>query len=124
MNKHYLTYLMRGAFSANRSMGAARRMTVSRSENVWIGAAAGFAGDRSDSSAALIAALAEHAGPKFLIFETLAERTLALAQLDRLVDPSRGEVPALARLLRPALAACVRAGIRIVGNFGGANPRG
>ncbi|MGX5734976.1 acyclic terpene utilization AtuA family protein [Bosea thiooxidans] len=91
---------------------------------VWIGGAAGFAGDRSDASGPLIEALALHDGPRFLIFETLAERTLALAQLDHLADPSRGEVPSLERLLRPALAPCATAGIKIIGNFGGANPFG
>ncbi|WP_377845990.1 acyclic terpene utilization AtuA family protein [Bosea sp. UC22_33] len=93
-------------------------------EQVWIGAAAGFAGDRSDASGPLIETLARHDGPRFLIFETLAERTLALAQLDRLADPARGEVPALQRLLWPALAPCAAAGIKIIGNFGGANPFG
>lgn len=93
-------------------------------EQVWIGAAAGFAGDRTDASGPLIETLARHDGPRFLIFETLAERTLALAQLDRLADPARGEVPALQRLLWPALAPCAAAGIKIIGNFGGANPFG
>lgn len=93
-------------------------------QQVWIGAAAGFAGDRADTSGPLIASLARHDGPRFLIFETLAERTLALAQLDRLADPARGEVPALKRLLWPALAPCAAAGIKIIGNFGGANPFG
>jgi hypothetical protein len=72
----------------------------------------------------LIEALARHDGPRVLIFETQAERTLALAQLDRLADPARGEVPALKRLLWPALAPCAAAGIKIIGNFGGANPFG
>jgi hypothetical protein len=93
-------------------------------KQVWIGAAAGFAGDRPDASGPLIEALTHHDGPRFLIFETLAERTLALAQLDRLADPSRGEVPTLRRLLWPALAPCAAAGIKIIGNFGGANPFG
>src|SRR6478736_216364 len=90
---------------------------------VRIGAAAGFAGDRSDSAGPVIEALAQHDGPRFLIFETLAERTLALAQIDRIANPARGEVPALERLLRPALGDAARHGIRIIGNFGAANPR-
>jgi hypothetical protein len=90
---------------------------------VRIGAAAGFAGDRSDSAGPLIEALARHDGPRFLIFETLAERTLALAQIDRIGDPSRGAVPALERLLRPALGPAAQHGIKIIGNFGAANPR-
>lgn len=93
-------------------------------QQVWIGAAAGFAGDRPDASGPLIETLSRHEGPRYLIFETLAERTLALAQLDRLADQTRGEVPALKRLILPALAPCAAAGIKIIGNFGGANPLG
>jgi Acyclic terpene utilisation family protein AtuA len=89
---------------------------------VFIGAAAGFAGDRSDAGAPLVDALAAQSGPRFLMFETLAERTLALCQLERRQHPQRGYSPALERLLPPVLARCPSSGIRIVGNFGGANP--
>ena len=91
-------------------------------DKVVIGCAAGFAGDRSDVGGPVIAALAGHAVPRFLIYETLAERTLALCQLERRKDPTRGYSPALDRLLAPVLAQCLTAGIRIVGNFGAANP--
>src|SRR6516162_6121049 len=90
---------------------------------VRIGCGAGFAGDRADAAAPVIAELAWHIGPRFLMFETLAERTLALCQVERRRDPARGFSPALERLLPQALGPCLAAGIRIVGNFGGANPR-
>src|SRR5690606_27272085 len=61
-------------------------------------------------------------GGHALIFETLAERTLALAQLARNNDPDAGYEPLLADMLRPCLADCMRHGIRIVSNFGQANP--
>ena len=94
-----------------------------------IGCAAGFSGDRTDAAGpvvdTLIARLA--AGPAgqraFLIFETLAERTLALAQLRRRADPEAGYEPLLDAMLRPVLARCLAHGIRIVSNFGAANPR-
>jgi len=94
-----------------------------------IGCAAGFSGDRTDAAGpvvdTLIARLA--AGPDgqraFLIFETLAERTLALAQLRRRADPQSGYEPLLDAMLRPVLARCLAHGIRIVSNFGAANPR-
>ena len=89
---------------------------------VRIGCGAGFAGDRADASAAIIAELARCSGPRFLMLETLAERTLALCQLERRRDPSRGYSPALERLLPHALGPCLANGIRIIGNFGGANP--
>jgi len=62
-------------------------------------------------------------GPAALIFETLAERTLALAQLARRSDPEHGYEPLLDQLLTPVLGLCLANGIPIVGNFGAANPR-
>lgn len=58
-----------------------------------------------------------------LIFETLAERTLALAQLARRSDPEAGFEPLMPEFLRPVLADCLQHGIRIVSNFGAANPQ-
>ena len=89
---------------------------------VFIGSAAGFAGDRSDAGIPVVGALAAHSGPRFLMYETLAERTLALCQLERRKDPARGYSTALDRLLTPVLKQCLAAGIRVVGNFGAANP--
>jgi Acyclic terpene utilisation family protein AtuA len=90
---------------------------------VRIGCGAGFAGDRADASVAVIAELARFDGPRFLVLETLAERTLALCQLERRRDPARGYSPAIARMLPHALGPCLAGGIRIIGNFGGAHPR-
>jgi hypothetical protein len=89
---------------------------------VYIGAGAGFAGDRTDAAGPIVAALSRLNGPRFLIFETLAERTLALAQVEKQRDPARGYNPALERLVRPVLRECLEHGIRIVSNFGAANP--
>jgi hypothetical protein len=89
---------------------------------VFIGAGAGFAGDRSDAAGPVVDALAKADGPRFLMYETLAERTLALCQLERRKDAGRGYSPALERMLRPVLARCLEGGIKIVGNFGAANP--
>ena len=89
-----------------------------------IGCAAGFSGDRTDAAGPVVAALAALKRPAVLIFETLAERTLALAQLARRQDPKAGYEPLLDAMLRPVLAGCLSHGIRIVGNFGAANPRG
>ncbi|WP_047784729.1 acyclic terpene utilization AtuA family protein [Variovorax paradoxus] len=94
-----------------------------------IGCAAGFSGDRTDAAGpvvdTLIARLASGpAGQRaFLIFETLAERTLALAQLRRRDNLEAGYEPLLDAMLRPVLARCLAHGIRIVSNFGAANPR-
>ena len=87
-----------------------------------IGCAAGFSGDRTDAAGPVVRALVASGGPAFLIFETLAERTLALAQLARRADPEAGYEPLLVDLLRPVLADCLAHGVRIVSNFGAANP--
>lgn len=89
-----------------------------------IGCAAGFSGDRTDAAGPVVDALIAAGGPAVLIFETLAERTLALAQLARRSRPDAGYEPLLDELLRPVLARCLGAGIRIVSNFGAANPDG
>jgi len=89
-----------------------------------VGCAAGFSGDRTDAAGPVVEALAAAGGPAVLIFETLAERTLALAQLARRQDPDAGYEPLLDDLLRPVLARCLAANIRIVSNFGAANPGG
>jgi hypothetical protein len=92
------------------------------SSPLLIGCAAGFSGDRVDAAVAVVDTLIARGGPAFLIFETLAERTLALAQLRRRADPAAGFEPLLDEMLRPVLARCLQHGIRIVSNFGAANP--
>jgi len=93
-------------------------------ELLRIGCAAGFSGDRTDAAAPVVDALIAAGGPAVLIFETLAERTLALAQLARRENPDAGYEPLLDELLRPVLARCLQHGVRIVSNFGAANPVG
>lgn len=97
-------------------------MTTPSLSPLLIGCAAGFSGDRVDAAGPVVDTLIARGGPAFLIFETLAERTLALAQLRRRADPQAGYEPLLDDMLRPVLARCLRHGIRIVSNFGAANP--
>lgn len=92
--------------------------------NLLVGCAAGFSGDRTDAATPVVQALIASGQPSVLIFETLAERTLALAQLARRADPDTGYEPLLTDLLQPVLAQCLAHGVRIVSNFGAANPRG
>ena len=93
------------------------------SEVLLIGGGAGFSGDRTDAAGPVVTTLVARGGPAALIFETLAERTLALAQLARRQDPDAGYEPSLERFVGPVLKRCVEHGIPIVGNFGAANPR-
>ncbi len=89
-----------------------------------IGCGAGFSGDRLDAPGPVVATLAARGGPACLMLETLAERTLALAKLRRRDDAAAGYEPMLDQLLAPVLAECLGRGIRIVSNFGAANPAG
>src|SRR5258706_4594988 len=93
-------------------------------ESLNVGCAAGFSGDRIDAAAPVVDTLIRRGGPAVLIFETLAERTLALAQLARKSNPDSGYEPLLDELITPVLARCLDHGVRIVSNFGAANPRG
>lgn len=93
-------------------------------QSIWIGCGAGFSGDRVDAPQAVVRALQSKPGRKAIVFENLAERTLAFAQLARRVNPATGYEPLLEQELLPVLASCVESEIAIVGNFGAANPRG
>lgn len=85
---------------------------------IRIGAGAGYSGDRIEPAVEL----AERGGIDYLIFECLAERTIALAQRARLADPAAGFDPLLEDRMHAVLPACRRNGIRIVTNMGAANP--
>jgi hypothetical protein len=85
---------------------------------IRIGAGAGFAGDRIEPAVEL----AERGRLDYLVFECLAERTIALAQQARLADPAGGYDALLERRMRAVLPACRRNGTRIVSNMGAANP--
>ncbi len=83
-----------------------------------IGTGAGYAGDRIPPAVEL----AEKGRLDYLVFECLAERTIALAQLERSQQPERGFDPMLAERMRAVLAPCIAHGTRIISNMGAANP--
>jgi hypothetical protein len=87
-----------------------------------VGNASGFSGDRVDAAGPVVDTLIEWGGPSALFFETLGERTVALAQLEKRKNPERGYEPMLERLLEPILVKCLQHGITLIGNFGAANP--
>ncbi|NLY27732.1 MAG: DUF1446 domain-containing protein, partial [Alcaligenaceae bacterium] len=91
------------------------------SSTLHIGCATGFSGDRTDGTEPVVDTLIRLGG-QALIFETLAERTLALAQLEKNANPDAGYEPLLVELLQPVLGKCLAHNIRIVSNFGAANP--
>lgn len=87
---------------------------------VRIGAGAGFAGDRIEPAVELV----ERGALDFLVFECLAERTIALAQQSLQCDPANGYDPRLVERMRRVLPAARERGVRIVTNAGAANPVG
>lgn len=86
--------------------------------HVRIGSGAGYSGDRIEPAVEL----AEKGNLDYLIFECLAERTIALAQRARMADPAGGYDPLLEDRMRAVLPACRRQGVRIITNMGAANP--
>lgn len=67
--------------------------------------------------------LIKRGGPAAIIFENLAERTLAAQQLTKRSNPELGYEPLMELEIRPILGKCLEHGITIVSNFGAANPR-
>ncbi|NHL66027.1 DUF1446 domain-containing protein [Burkholderia ambifaria] len=86
---------------------------------VRIGAGAGYSGDRIEPAVEL----AEHGQLDYLVFECLAERTIAIAQQARRKDPSLGYDPLLDARMQAVLPVAAAKGVRIVSNMGAANPR-
>jgi hypothetical protein len=91
---------------------------VNRQGTVRIGCGAGYSGDRIEPAVEL----ATHGDLDFLVFECLAERTIALAQQAREADPDAGFDPMLEERMEAVLPICRARGTRIITNMGAANP--
>lgn len=65
--------------------------------------------------------LLERGGLDYIVFECLAERTMAGAQREKLANPDKGYNPMLEERMRALLPLAVRNGVKIVSNMGGAN---
>jgi hypothetical protein len=91
---------------------------VKQKQGVRLGAGAGYSGDRIEPAVEL----AEHGALDYLVFECLAERTIALAQQARRSDPDKGYDPLLEARMRAVLPTAVRNRVRIISNMGAANP--
>ncbi len=87
-------------------------------KTIRIGCGAGYSGDRIEPAVEL----AEKGGIRYLVFECLAERTIAIAQQARMKDPASGYDALLEARMEACLPACRKNGVTIVTNMGAANP--
>ena len=89
-------------------------------KKIRLGSGAGFQGDRIDPAVELV----EKGDIQYLVFECLAERTIAIAQKNRLKDPSLGYDTLLEARMEAVLLLCREKRIKIITNMGAANPIG
>ncbi|EIW15792.1 MULTISPECIES: acyclic terpene utilization AtuA family protein [Pelosinus] len=85
---------------------------------IRIGSGAGYSGDRIEPAVELV----EKGDIQYLIFECLAERTIAIAQQAKMKDPNAGYDGLLAQRMEAVLLRCKEKGIKIITNMGAANP--
>jgi hypothetical protein len=86
---------------------------------IRLGAGAGYSGDRILPAVEL----AEKGNLDYLIFECLAERTVALAQLEKIKNSNLGFDPLLKDRMRAVLLTCKEKRVKIITNMGAANPK-
>ena len=95
------------------------RLTSANGRPLRIGCGAGYANDRVEPAIELV----ERGDLDFLVFECLAERTIALAQQAKARDPQAGFDPRLRERMEAVLAACHQRGVKIITNMGAAHPQ-
>lgn len=88
-------------------------------KKIRIGCGAGYAGDRIEPAVEV----AQKGDIQYLIFECLAERTIAIGQQQKQQNPKTGFNELLADRMRAVLPTCAEKGIKIITNMGSANPR-
>jgi hypothetical protein len=87
-------------------------------KTIRIAAGAGYAGDRIEPALENI----KFGNVEYIIFETLAERTIALAQKEKLTHPDRGYNPLLDYRMGKILPLLKDHPVKIITNMGAANP--
>lgn len=85
---------------------------------IRIGSGAGYSGDRIEPAVELV----EKGNIQYLVFECLAERTIAIAQQAKMKDPTSGYDGLLVQRMEAVLLRCKEQGIKIITNMGAANP--
>ena len=98
--------------------GQAEKEYPPAGRTIRIGSGAGYAGDRLDAAVELM----EKGNLDYIIFECLAERTIALGQKEKLKNPRKGYNRCLEYRMARILPLAHRNKIRVITNMGAANP--
>ncbi|CAK7005641.1 acyclic terpene utilization AtuA family protein [Tissierella sp.] len=85
---------------------------------IRIGSGAGYGGDRLEPALEIM----ENGDVDYIIFECLAERTIAIAQEQKLKNPEKGYNGLLEYRMDKVLPLCARNKIKVITNMGAANP--
>ncbi len=88
-------------------------------KKIRIGSGAGYAGDRLEPALELI----EKGRLDYIGFECLAERTIAIAQKAKLVNPSKGYNGLLEHRMDKVLPLAHKHKVKVITNMGAANPQ-
>ena len=87
-------------------------------KKIRIGSGAGYAGDRIEPAVELL----EKGNLDYIMFECLAERTIAIGQQDKMKDPKKGYNQLLEARMRKILPLAKKNSIKVITNMGAANP--
>lgn len=87
-------------------------------KKVRVGSGAGYGGDRIEPAVDIMT----HGNLDYIIFECLAERTISLAQLEKLKDKNKGYNELLEYRMEKIIPLCVEKKVKVVTNMGAANP--
>lgn len=87
-------------------------------KKIRIGSGAGYAGDRIEPAVELM----EKGDLDYIIFECLAERTIAIGQQDKLKNPDKGYNHLLEMRMKKILKLAKEKNIKVITNMGSANP--
>ncbi|WP_221567862.1 acyclic terpene utilization AtuA family protein [Alkalihalobacillus sp. TS-13] len=87
-------------------------------KKIRIGGGAGYSGDRIEPAIEIM----KKGDLDYIIFECLAERTIALAQQQKLADPDKGFNELLEYRMEKVLPICTEKKIKVITNMGAANP--
>ncbi|WP_026896114.1 acyclic terpene utilization AtuA family protein [Clostridiisalibacter paucivorans] len=89
-------------------------------KSIKIGCGAGYAGDRIEPAIEMM----EKSDIDYIAFECLAERTIAIAQQEKMKNPQKGYNHLLEYRMRKILPICKSKNIKVITNMGAANPEG